>query len=84
MEKYEIYLQTFMGFCSLTPLILIYLLFMDVIYIISSAILTPLAYMSCGLIKAATVEEKVDKIYKTLFGMSDMDIKGFRRLRTMS
>jgi hypothetical protein len=30
------------------------------------------------------MEDKIDSIYNLLFGMSDMDIKGFRRLRTIS
>lgn len=76
--------QKFLAFCSLTPLILVYLLLMDLIYIISSVIITPLAFLTCGLIEVDDVEEKIDRIYKIMFGMSDMDIKGFRRLRTIS
>jgi hypothetical protein len=29
-------------------------------------------------------EDKLDSIYEVVFGMSKMDIKGFRRLRTIS
>lgn len=57
---------------------------MDVIYIISSVIVTPLALLSCGQIDIENVEDKIDQIYNVMFGMSDMDIKGFRRLRTIS
>jgi predicted nucleotidyltransferase len=61
---------------------------MDIIYIIVSVVITPLAFLlkaiSCGLIDMTNVEEKLDVLYEILFGMSDMDIKGFRRLRTIS
>ena len=77
------YATNFLAFCSMTPLILVYLLIMDAIYIVSSAILAPIAFCTCG-VKVKTVEKKIDKIYNWMFGMSDMDIKGFRRLRTMS
>ena len=74
-----------MAFLSLTPLILIDLLLMDLIYIINSVVITPLVFiLSCGRLNLEVVEEKIDKIYNFLFGMSDMDIKGFRRLRTIS
>lgn len=73
---------------SLTPFIVAYLLFMDVIYITVSVIITPIAFLikilSCNLIDFTNIEEKLDALYEILFGMSDMDIKGFRRLRTIS
>lgn len=70
---------------SLTPLILINLLFMDFIYIFNSVIVTPIAFIiTCGRLNMEMMEDKVDSIYNYLFGMTDMDIKGFRRLRTIS
>jgi hypothetical protein len=61
---------------------------MDVIYIIVSVVITPVAMIikliSCGLIDVTNIEEKLDVLYEILFGMGDMDIKGFRRLRTIS
>jgi hypothetical protein len=64
---------------------------MDVIYIINSVGLVPIAVivqlLSCGLLKgnmAHMFETKLDSIYEVAFGMSQMDIKGFRRLRTIS
>ena len=77
-----------MNVVSLTPLIVAYLLLMDVIYIIVSVVITPIAFiiklLTCGLIDMTNIEEKLDVLYEILFGMSDMDIKGFRRLRTIS
>jgi len=73
---------------SLTPFIVAYLLLMDIIYIIVSVIITPAAMLikvlTCGLIDMTNIEEKLDVLYEILFGMTDMDIKGFRRLRTIS
>ena len=58
---------------------------MDLIYIVNSVIITPIAFIvTCGRMKMEIIEEKIDMIYNVLFGMSDMDIKGFRRLRTIS
>jgi hypothetical protein len=75
----------------LTPLVLLYLQVMDVVYIINSVALVPMAviiqFLSFGRIKgnlAHLFEEKLDSIYEVFFGMSKMDIKGFRRLRTIS
>ena len=76
----------------LTPLVLIYLNIMDVVYIFTSVVLVPIAVMiqwlTCGMLSERNMahyfEEKLDSIYEVAFGMSQMDIKGFRRLRTIS
>lgn len=61
---------------------------MDIIYIVVSVIITPAAmiikFLTCGIIDITNIEEKLDVLYEILFGMTDMDIKGFRRLRTIS
>ena len=75
---------------TLTPLIVVYLLLMDFIFIIVSVIIVPLAMLlkllSFGYlpIDHNKIEEKFNVIYENLFGMTDIDIKGFRRLRTIS
>lgn len=78
----------FLNIASLTPFIVAYLLLMDIIYIIVSVIITPAAMiiklLTCGIIDITNIEEKLDVLYEILFGMTDMDIKGFRRLRTIS
>ena len=72
----------------MTPFIVSYLLLMDIIYIVVSVVIMPIAFaiklLSCGFIDFTKIEEKLDVLYEILFGMSDMDIKGFRRLRTIS
>lgn len=61
---------------------------MDIVYIINSVIITPIALLikllSCGKVDATVVEKKLDSLYSVMFNMNDMDIKGFRRLRTIS
>ena len=72
----------------MTPFIVVYLLLMDVIYIIVSVVVTPLAFvlklLTFGYIDLTNIEEKLDLLFDLLFGMKEMDIKGFRRLRTIS
>ena len=72
----------------MTPFIVIYLLVMDLIYIIVSVVITPITMiiyvLTCGKLNFTNIEEKLDVLYEILFGMTDMDIKGFRRLRTIS
>lgn len=78
----------FLNIVSMTPLIVGYLLFMDIFYIFVSVVVTPIAFLlkhlTCGYLNVTNIEERLDGLYKILFGMSDMDIKGFRRLRTIS
>lgn len=61
---------------------------MDIIYIVVSVVITPITFviyvLTCGKLNLTHIEEKLDVMYEILFGMSDMDIKGFRRLRTIS
>jgi len=49
---------------------------------------TPLAmlvkFLTCGQFDVTSVEKKLDVLYEIMFNMNDMDIKGFRRLRTIS
>ena len=73
---------------------LAYLLIMDVIYIVNSVAIVPIAYfvqiITCDFCNkskkniAHTFEQKLDGIYEIVFDMGKMDIKGFRRLRTIS
>lgn len=67
---------------------MVYLLIMDIIYILVSVVITPTAMLlkllTCGLVDLTNIEERLDVLYEILFGMTEMDIKGFRRLRTIS
>ena len=73
---------------------LAYLLIMDVIYIVNSVAIVPIAYIvqiiTCDFCNkfegniAHVFEQKLDGIYEIVFDMGKMDIKGFRRLRTIS
>jgi hypothetical protein len=77
-----------MMFFYLTPMVLVYLQVMDLVYIINTVTLMPIAIIlkkiGCITGKSNIFEDKLDYIYEAMFGMSKMDIKGFRRLRTVS
>lgn len=71
-----------------TPLMLIVMSFMDIIFILNEVILGPTAYLieylSCGKIKINWIIEKIDDIYEWLFLMQNLDAAGFRRMRTIT
>jgi len=77
-----------LGYISITPLIVLYLIGMDVLYLVNTLILLPLILiikiLSFGKIDILHLKDKIDDIYKYLFDMSYQDISGFRRLRTIS
>jgi hypothetical protein len=43
-----------------------------------------LMILTCGMVSLGMIDEAIDGIYKSLFGMQKMDVVGFRRLRTSS
>ena len=72
----------------MTPLILVYLNFLDLIYIFNSVFLVPFGLLvnnlTCGKVNWDFTEGRLDNLYKVLFDMNEIDILGFRRLRTIS
>lgn len=73
---------------SMTPLILVYLNFLDMIYIFNSICLIPFGFLmnklTYGKINWNFTEGRLDNVYKILFDMNEIDILGFRRQRTIS
>lgn len=71
-----------------TPALLVYLFVLDIFFLVISSIMTPLMILitifTCGHFSLESVDDKIDEVYKYLFGMQKMDIIGFRRLRTSS
>jgi len=61
---------------------------MDMIYLINSLFFEPplklLKMLTCGKVDLTKLSDKINYIYVLLFDMTDMDIAGFRRLRTIS
>ena len=77
-----------LGYVSITPLLVLKLIAMDVLYLGNTLILMPIILItklfSFGKIDLLPLKDKIDGVYKYLFGMSYQDISGFRRLRTIS
>ena len=73
-------------FLAITPLLLVYLFVVDVVFLLLSAVVTPLlsliSVLTCQTWILFRLEECIDVIYVKLFGMQKMDVIGFRRLRT--
>jgi len=75
------------GIC-VTPIIILYLIAMDGLYLLNALILMPLILivkiLSFGHIDILPLRDKIEESYKFLFDMNNQDIAGFRRLRTVS
>lgn len=75
-------------YCAFTPLVLIYLFLLDILYLFNAVILAPLLFivniLSCGRLQDIDIEEKTDKVFEVIFQLTHLEIVGFRKLRTMS
>lgn len=69
------------------PSMLCMLIMFDIIYMIYSVITLPIllifALTCCGSVLNDFYEDKMNKLFTYLFGMSMMDFKGFRCQRTI-
>jgi hypothetical protein len=76
------------AFVASTPLLLVYLFIIDTIFLLISIVLTPLmvlvSIMTCFRLKMKQIQFVTDRAFERLFGMQEMDVVGFRRLRTVS
>ena len=68
-------------FLALTPFIIIYLLLLDLIFIINTSIFHPLCKLLgvCGLKFLSNIPDKIENSYEVLFDMERLDVAGFRR-----
>ena len=70
-----------------TPLAVFLLLGMDLVFIINTAFLEPVFSLtdliSVGVLNLNMISEVIDGSYEVLFGMSKIDIEGFRRMRNI-
>ena len=77
-----------LAWITLTPGIIIYLFLMDVVFLIFSAIFTPIFFLihfvTCGKINFTNMMDSTDPVYEKMFTMKRLDVNGFRRLRTIS
>ena len=76
-------------YCAFTPLVLIYLFMLDLLYLLNAVVLSPIVLVfnlltCCYFSKKVDFEEKVDEILGYIFNLEPQDIVGFRKLRTMT
>jgi hypothetical protein len=61
---------------------------MDLLYLINSVLFEPIILfvkkLSCDKIDLSNISQAINDSYVILFDMTEMDIGGFRRLRTIS
>jgi len=71
-----------------TPVMLVYLFLMDIVFLINQAILVPviliLRLITCILLDLTCLTRILDSSYEIMFEMQKLDVAGFRRMRTIS
>ena len=72
-----------------SPLMLILLFIMDLVYLFNGTLLKILiqilSFLSCYKYKFNWIIESIeDNCYDLMFGMKKLDVAGFRRMRTIS
>lgn len=75
-------------FISVTPLAIVLLLVLDVIFLLCSTLLAPifklLSLLSCGLLNSECMSEAAYGVYRVLLGMQRHDVVGMRRMRSLT
>lgn len=78
----------FLGFTMVGPFMLVYLLIMDLVFLLNQAILYPiiivLRLLTCGLLNFTCLTNMIDNSYEVMFEMQKLEVAGFRRMRTIS
>lgn len=76
---------------SKTPFLILFLIFMDFVFIFQSLVVKPILnffyYLSCGFLeteKLKCINTFEDSMFRVVFGMRKPEIEGFRRLRTIT
>jgi C4-dicarboxylate transporter len=78
------------NFIPVTPIVIIYLLFIEIIFLINSTIIVPIVFLlkiiTCGKCddQFKCIELSFKKLYDILFDMNDSEVDGFRRLRSIT
>ena len=83
----KIYLRV-MGYMMVSPIMLIYMLILDIIFVFNQAIVFPvislLKLISFGILDLSCLNKGLDRSYEILFEMQRLEAAGFRRMRTIS
>ena len=80
----SVFKRSMLGMITITPLIGIYLILLDALQIINALVVTPLVYIfSCGRWHPHYFESCINLLFERMFGMTMIDVAGFRRCRTI-
>lgn len=78
-EDTNILLMT-ISWCSLFPIFIVFLWFMDIVFIVNTTIFEPIAW----LIGLSCMTEAIEGTYEVLFQMKKHEVSGFKRMRTIT
>ena len=77
-----------LGRLMLSPLMLIYMFLMDLVFLFIQAFIFPILlivkFLTFGKLDCTQMIEKLDKVYEIMFEMQKLDVAGFRRMRTIT
>ena len=75
-------------FSMVTPLMLVLMAVMDLVFLFNSVVLTPIIYLlgllMCGFVDLNWLLSFIDEMYMAMFKMQRIDAAGFRRMRTIT
>jgi len=78
----------FLSNIMVSPVMLVYLTILDLVFLINQALLVPilvlLRTLTCGLLNFTCLSNIIDSSYEVLFEMQKLEVAGFRRMRTIS
>ena len=82
------YSRDLKGIVTMTPLLLVFFLIADITFLVISLVLG-LIYLGVKLFRLDIelifrMEQLVDALYRRLFGLTKINLEGFRRMRTSS
>jgi len=76
--------RTILGFVFLTPLSLFYFVAVDVMFMIFVLCTSVITFGTCGLLSGDKYLEFFDNLLIRHFGLTRMEVTGYRRMRTLS
>lgn len=73
---------------SITPLILVQLMFMDLVFLFNETVLVLIIFLlrmlTCNKVDLSCLTEGIKSSYEVIFEMQQLDVAGFRRMRTIT
>ena len=90
--KHEAGLKSFkiftLGYIMVTPLMIVFMIFMDIVFMFMQAFLYPfvqlIKLLTCFKYEFTWLSDLMDWVYSVFFDMDKVDVEGFRRSRIIS